>query len=70
MGNAEIGACIDNAVIIDNDGLGGAKGEVDIIGKEKQIDADSEIYYAMHVSENKITIMLDKTNKTPILISS
>ena len=36
----------------------------------EQTDADSEIYYAMHPSENRTPTMPDKTKKILILISS
>ena len=39
-------------------------------GDSKQIDADSETYYAIQLSENETPTTPDKTNKTFILISS
>ena len=69
MGSAKTSACVDGAGMMDDDELGGVEGEVDIVTKEKQIDAESEIYYAMHPSENGTPTTPNKTNKTPILIS-
>ena len=69
VGNAETGACVDGAGIMDNNWPGEPEGKVDIIVREKQTDANSEIYYAMHPSENKISTTPDKTNKIHILIS-
>ena len=43
--------------------------KVDIVAREKQTDAYSEIYYAIHPSKNGTPTTPDKTNKTPILIS-
>ena len=70
VGGAETGACVNSARTIDNDGLGGAEGKVDIIAWEKQTDANNEIYYVIHPSKNWIPTIPDKINKTPILISS
>ena len=67
---AQTGACVDSARTMNDDGLGGLKGKVNIVGRDKQTDANSEIYYAIHASENKILTTLNKTNKTPILMSS
>ena len=67
---AKTGACVDGAGTMDDNGPGGVKGDVDIVAREKQTDADSEIYYAMHPSENGTPTTPDKTSKTPILISS
>ena len=50
--------------------MGRAEGKVDIVAKEKQINANNKIYYAIHLSENRTPTMPDKTNKTPILTSS
>ena len=70
VGGAKTAACVDGAGTMDDDRPGGVEGEVDIVAREKQTDADSEIYYAMHPSKNKTPMMPDKTNKTPTLISS
>lgn len=70
VGGDEICVFVDAARIIDNDGPDGSKSEVNIVAKEKRIDAGNEIYYTMHPSKNRISTMLNKTNKTLILISS
>lgn len=70
MDNAETGTYMNNTKTMNNDKSGGIKDEVDIIAKEKQTDANSEIYYVMHPSKNGTSIMPDKINKTLILISS
>ena len=70
LGDAKTGACVDGAETIDDNGPGGVEGKVDIVAREKQTDTDSEIYYAMHPSENGRPTTPNKTNKTPILISS
>ena len=70
LGGAKTSACVDAARTMDDDGPRGVEGEVDIVAREKQTDADSEIYYAMHLSKNGTPTMPDKTYKTLILISS
>ena len=70
VGSVETGACMDNTRTINDDKSEGVEGKVDIVVKEKQIDANSNIYYAMHLGENKTPTTPDKTNKTLILISS
>ena len=70
VGGGENDACVDEAETMDDNGSEGAEGEVDIIAKEKQTNADSKIYYAIHTSKNKTSTTPDKTNKTPILISN
>ena len=70
VGGVETGTCVDNTRTMDDNRPGGAEGEVDIVAREKQTDANSEIYYAIHPSKNKTLTTPDKTNKTPILISS
>ena len=69
VGGAQTGACIDNGGKIDNDRLEGARGEVNIVAREKQIDADGKIYYAIYPSENGTFMTSDRTNKIFILIS-
>lgn len=69
IGGADIGACVDTAKTIDDDGLEEAEGKIDIVTKAKQINTDIKIYYAMHQSENRTSTMPDKINKIPILIS-
>lgn len=68
--SAETDVCVRSAEKIDNNRPRRAKNKVLIIVGEKQINADSEIYYAMRPSENGTLIMQNKTNKTPIFISS
>ena len=70
VGGAKTGACVKGARTIDDDELGGIESEVDIVEREKQIDANSEIYYAIYLSENRTLMTPDKTNKIPLLISS
>ena len=68
LGGAETSACVDSVRTIDNNRPAGAKGKVDIVAREKQIDTDSEIYYVIYPTENGTSTTSDKTNKTPILI--
>lgn len=70
VGNAETGDYVSSVGTMDDDGPGGTEGKVNILAREKQTDADGEIYYAMNPSENKTLTILGKTNKTPIFISS
>ena len=70
MGGVNTDACVNRAKTIDDNGPGGTKGEVDIVRREKQIDANSEIYYVMHLNKNGTLTTPNKTNKTLILISS
>ena len=70
MGSVGTGARVDNAKTMDDDEPGGVEGEIDIVTREKQIDTDNKIYYAMHPSEIRIPTTPDKTNETPILINS
>ena len=69
MGGGGTGACVDSTETINDNRLRKAEGEIDIIARKKQTDAKSEIYYAMHLSKNRISITPDKTNKSLILIS-
>lgn len=70
VGSTKTSACIDGVGTIDDDGPGGTKGKVDIVAREKQTNANSEIYYTIYPSENRTPTTSDKTNKTPILINS
>lgn len=70
MGGAETSACVDGAGMIDNNKPERAKGEIDIVAREKQTDANSEIYYTIHSSKNGTPTMSDKTNIIAILINS
>lgn len=70
VGSAQTGGYVDDARRMNNNGPREAMGKIDIVAREKQIDANSKIYYVMYPSENKIPTMRNKTNKIPILISS
>lgn len=67
---AKTGTYVDSAGTIDDNRPIKAEDKIDIIVREKQTDVNSEIYYIMHLSENKTPTMPDKTNKTSILICS
>lgn len=47
-----------------------AKNKIEIIAGKKQTIANNEIYYVMHLSENKTPTTSDQTNRSAILISS
>ena len=70
MDASETDVCVNGARTINDDGPKEVKGKVDIVAKEKQTDANSEIYYAMHLSKNRTLTTPDKTNKTLILVNS
>lgn len=70
VNNAETDTCVNSARTIDDNEPRKAESEIDIITKEKQTDANGEIYYAMHLSKNETLIMPNTINKTPILINS
>lgn len=70
VGNAKTDICLDGAGRTDNDGPEEAEGKLDIIVREKQTNANGEIYHAIHPSKNATLIMPNKTNNTLILISS
>lgn len=67
--DAETGTCVDGARLIDDDGTGKVKNNVDIVTREKETDTNSQIHYILHLSKYKISITPDKTNKTFIAIS-
>lgn len=66
---AKTDAYVDNGRTINNNKLKEAKSKIEIIVGKKQTNANSEIYYAIHQSENKTFIMPDKINRILILIS-
>ena len=70
IGSAEVSIYVDNARTMDDNRPGWTEGKVNIVTKEKQTDANSKVYQAMHLSDNSMPTMPNKTNKTPILISS
>lgn len=70
MGGAKTGSCVESAKTIEDDEPGRAESKVDIVIREKQTDGNSEIYYAIHPSENRTPTTPDITNKTLIIISS
>ena len=70
VSNAKTDICVDSTGTMDDDRPEGAEGIIDIVTKEKQTDAKSGIYYAMHLSKNKTPTTPDKTKKPSILINS
>lgn len=60
---AKTNGCVNSAGMIYHNRLRGVKGKVDIVAQEKQINANSNIYFTIYHSENKILTTLDKTNK-------
>lgn len=69
IGIAETITYMNNARTINNDRPGKAKGNVDIVARKKQINANIEIYYTMHLNKNKTLTMSHKISQTSILIS-
>lgn len=69
IGDTETGVCMDGAGTIDDNRPEKVEDKINILAKEKQTDANSEIYYAMHSSKNRIPTMPDKINKIFIPIS-